>query len=129
MNWVSAQEVIAFHDRILQRFPGVAGMPDPGRAEAIIYRVQNRTHYEGITDVFELAATYWVAVARGHIFNDGNKRTAFFVTMTFLYRNGVLVRDHDNTLENLTVEAATGAKNVDQLAQHLRNLEDEISPT
>ncbi|GKX49019.1 MULTISPECIES: type II toxin-antitoxin system death-on-curing family toxin [Pectobacterium] len=129
MNWVSAQEVIAFHDRILQRLPGVAGMPDPGRAEAIIYRVQNRTHYEGITDVFELAATYWVAVARGHIFNDGNKRTAFFVTMTFLYRNGVLVRDHDNTLENLTVEAATGAKNVDQLAQHLRNLEDEISPT
>ncbi|MCQ8234007.1 type II toxin-antitoxin system death-on-curing family toxin [Pectobacterium carotovorum] len=129
MNWVSAQEVIAFHDRILQRLPGVAGMPDPGRAEAIIYRVQNRTHYEGITDVFELAATCWVAVARGHIFNDGNKRTAFFVTMTFLYRNGVLVRDHDNTLENLTVEAATGAKNVDQLAQHLRNLEDEISPT
>ncbi|KMK85307.1 MULTISPECIES: type II toxin-antitoxin system death-on-curing family toxin [Pectobacterium] len=122
MNWVSAQEVIAFHDRILQRLPGVAGMPDPGRAEAIIYRVQNRTHYEGITDVFELAATYWVAVARGHIFNDGNKRTAFFVTMTFLYRNGVLVRDNDNTLENLTVEAATGAKNVDQLAQQLRTL-------
>ena len=122
MNWVSAQEVIAFHDRILQRLPGVAGMPDPGRAEAIIYRVQNRTHYEGITDVFELAATYWVAVARGHIFNDGNKRTAFFVTMTLLYRNGVLVRDNDNTLENLTVEAATGAKNVDQLAQQLRTL-------
>ncbi|KGA32790.1 toxin [Pectobacterium brasiliense] len=122
MNWVSAQEMIAFHDRILQRLPGVAGMPDPGRAEAIIYRVQNRTHYEGITDVFELAATYWVAVARGHIFNDGNKRTAFFVTMTFLYRNGVLVRDNDNTLENLTVEAATGAKNVDQLAQQLRTL-------
>lgn len=120
MNWVSAQEVIAFHDRILRRLPGVAGMPDPGRAEAIIYRVQNRTHYEGITDVFELAATYWVAVARGHIFNDGNKRTAFFVTMTFLYRNGVLVCDNDNTLENLTVEAATGEKNVDQLAQQLR---------
>ncbi|MBT9182757.1 type II toxin-antitoxin system death-on-curing family toxin [Pectobacterium punjabense] len=120
MNWVSAQEVIAFHDRILRHLPGVAGMSDPGRAEAIIYRVQNRTHYEGITDIFELAATYWVAVARGHIFNDGNKRTAFFVTMTFLYRNGVLVRDNDNTLENLTVEAATGTKNVDELAQQLR---------
>lgn len=51
MIWVSAQEVIAFHDCILQRFPGVAGMPDSGRAEALIYRVQNRTHYEGVTDV------------------------------------------------------------------------------
>ena len=106
MNWVSAQEVIAFHDRILQRLPGVAGMPDQGRAEAIIYRVQNRTHYEGITDVFELAATYWVAVSRGHIFNDGNKRSAFCVPMTFVYGNGVLVRVNDNILVTLSVEAA-----------------------
>lgn len=128
MIWVSAQEVIAFHDRILQRLPGVAGMSDPGRAEALIYRVQNRTHYEGITDVFELAATYWVAIARGQIFNDGNKRTAFLVTMTFLYRNGIRICDNDNTLENLTVEAATGEKTVSQLAQHLRELVDNFSP-
>ncbi|EFU2869647.1 type II toxin-antitoxin system death-on-curing family toxin [Salmonella enterica] len=128
MIWVSAQEVIAFHDRILQRLPGVVGMSDPGRAEALIYRVQNRTHYEGVTDVFELAATYWVAIARGHIFNDGNKRTAFFVTMTFLYRNGIKICDNDNSLENLTVGAATGEKIVDQLAQHLRELVDISSP-
>lgn len=127
MIWVSAQEVIAFHDRILQRFPGVAGMSDPGREEALIYRVQNRKHYEGITDVFELAATYWVAIARGHIFNDGNKRTAFFVTMTFLYRNGIRIRDTGNMLENLTVEAATGEKTVDQLAKHLQNLVEKTN--
>ncbi|EMH0134308.1 TPA: type II toxin-antitoxin system death-on-curing family toxin [Proteus mirabilis] len=127
MIWVSAQEVIAFHDRILQRFPGVAGMSDPGRAEALIYRVQNRKHYEGITDVFELAATYWVAIARGYIFNDGNKRTAFFVTMTFLYRNGIRIRDTGNMLENLTVEAATGEKTVDQLAKHLQNLVEKTN--
>ncbi|MBI6251612.1 type II toxin-antitoxin system death-on-curing family toxin [Proteus mirabilis] len=127
MIWVSAQEVIAFRDRILQRFPGVAGMSDPGRAEALIYRVQNRKHYEGITDVFELAATYWVAIARGHIFNDGNKRTAFFVTMTFLYRNGIRIRDTGNMLENLTVEAATGEKTVDQLAKHLQNLVEKTN--
>ncbi|WJV54130.1 type II toxin-antitoxin system death-on-curing family toxin [Pectobacteriaceae bacterium CE90] len=129
MKWISAQEVIAFHDRILQRLPGVAGMPDSSRAEALIYRVQNRTHYEGVTDVFDLAATYWVAIARGHIFNDGNKRTAFFVTMTFLYRNGIRIRDTDNTLEHLTVEAATGEKTVNQLAQHLRDLVDNFIQT
>ncbi|HCL9033939.1 TPA: type II toxin-antitoxin system death-on-curing family toxin [Proteus mirabilis] len=127
MIWVSAQEVIAFHDRILQRFPGVVGMSDPGRAEALIYRVQNRKHYEGITDVFELAATYWVAIARGYIFNNGNKRTAFFVTMTFLYRNGIRIRDTGNMLENLTVEAATGEKTVDQLAKHLQNLVEKTN--
>lgn len=122
MKWIGAQEVIAFHDRILRVLPGVSGMPDSGRAEAIIYRVQNRTHYEGISDVFELAATYWVAIARGHIFNDGNKRTSFFVTMAFLRRNGVLVLDEGNELEELTVQAATGEKTVEQLSAILRTL-------
>lgn len=122
MKWIGAQEVIAFHDRILRVLPGVIGMPDSGRAEAIIYRVQNRTHYEGISDVFELAATYWVAIARGHIFNDGNKRTSFFVTMAFLRRNGVLVLDEGNELEELTVQAATGEKTVEQLSAILRTL-------
>jgi death-on-curing family protein len=122
MRWVSAGEVIAFHDRILQVLPGIKGMPDPGRAEAIIYRVQNRYHYEGVTDVFELAATYWVAIARGHIFNDGNKRTAFFITMTFLARNGHLIADTGTELEELTVSAATGELVVEALADALRRL-------
>nr|WP_230182904.1 type II toxin-antitoxin system death-on-curing family toxin [Klebsiella oxytoca] len=93
-----------------------------GRAEAIIYRVQNRFHCEGVNDIFELAATYWVAIARGHIFNDGNKRTAFFITMTFLARNGYLIADEDTRLEELTVLAATGEATVVVLADALRQL-------
>jgi death-on-curing protein len=125
MIWISAQEVIGFHDRILRQSPGVTGMPDPGRAEALIHRVQNQALYQGVTDIFELAAIYWIAIARGHIFNDGNKRTAIFVTMAFLYRNGIKIQDIDNTLENLTVEAATGEKAVLQLAHCLRTLVEQ----
>jgi len=124
MKWVSAAEVLAFHDRILQTLPGVPGMPDVGRANAIIHRVYNLAHYKGITDVFELAAIYWVAIARGHIFNDGNKRTAFFITVAFLRRNGVLIRDEGNELEELTVKAATGEMTPEQLAGRLRELVD-----
>lgn len=120
MKWVSAAEVIAFHDRILAVLPGVAGMPDAGRAEAIIYRVQNRTHYKAVSDVFELAATYMIAIARGHIFNDGNIRTALFVAMAFLGRNGVMIADEDNSLVELTVQAATGDLDVVQVANELR---------
>jgi death-on-curing protein len=122
MKWVSASEIVIFHDRILQLYPGVTGMPDAGRAEAIIHRVHNLAHYEGVNDVFDLAAAYWAAIARGHIFNDGNKRTAFFTTMAFLRRNGVLIRDEGNTLEELTVQAATGELTPIQLAQSLRGL-------
>lgn len=122
MKWVSASEVIELHDRILQVLPGVPGMADSGRADAIIHRVQNRSLYEDVTDVYELAATYWVAIARGHIFVDGNKRTSFFVTMLFLDRNGIEVLDNGTTLEDLTVEAATGSVTTEYLAGQLRSL-------
>lgn len=124
MKWISAQEVIAFHDRLLAALPGVQGMPEPGRAEAIIYRVQNQLYYEGVEDIHELAAMYLVAISRGHIFNDGNKRTAFFVAMAFLNRNGIQIRDEGNELEELTVSAATGSVTTEQIAAVLRQLSD-----
>lgn len=42
--------------------------------------------------------------------------------MTFLYCDGIRIRDTDNTLENLTLKVVTGEKTIDQLAQHLQNL-------
>lgn len=121
MKWISAQEVIALHDRILCVLPGVPGMPDAGRAEALISRVHNRMYYEGVEDVFELAATYWIAIARGHIFNDGNKRTSIFITVAFLMRNGYLIRDDDTSLEEMTVQVAMGKHTPEELAVFLKN--------
>lgn len=97
-------------------------MPDAGRAEAIIHRVHYLVPYEGVHDVFDLTAAYWVAIARGYTFNDGNKRTAFFTTMALLKCNGMLIRDEGNTLEELAVRAATGELTPVQLAQSLRKL-------
>jgi death-on-curing protein len=120
MIHVSAAEVIALHDAILKRYAGVKGMPDPGRAEAIVTRVINREYYEDTVDIFELAATYWVAISRGHIFTDGKKRTSLNVTMLFLKRNGVRIHDRPELVE-LTVMAATGEVGVTHLASQLRS--------
>lgn len=58
MKFVSSQEMIEFHDRLISRDGGVAGMPESGRADAIIHRVLNMYHYEGVTDIMDLAAVY-----------------------------------------------------------------------
>ncbi|SUI13151.1 death on curing protein [Salmonella enterica subsp. enterica serovar Enteritidis] len=92
LQLISAEEIIQFHDRLLRVTPGVTGMPDPGRAEALMYRVLNQIEYEGVTDVWLLAAMHLLAISRGHIFNDGNKRTALFITLLFLKRNGIFTR-------------------------------------
>ncbi|TBL58027.1 type II toxin-antitoxin system death-on-curing family toxin [Hafnia paralvei] len=111
MKLVSSQEVIEFHDRLISRDGGVPGMDESGRADAIIHRVLNMHHYECVTDIYDLAAVYLVAIARGHIFRDANKRTALFVAQVFLKRNGVQIissRISFDEMQIIAVNAATG---------------------
>lgn len=65
LQLISAEEIIQFHDRLLRVTPGVTGMPDPGRAEALMYRVLKQIEYEGVTDVWLLAAMHLLAISRG----------------------------------------------------------------
>lgn len=120
MRHISPEELIALHDANINRYGGLPGMSDQGRAEAIIGRVQARVAYEEITDLFEVSATYG-GYSEGHIFNDANKRTALNSALLFLRRNGVQVFDSPE-LADLTVGAATGEISVSSVADTLRRL-------
>ncbi|HDS4345648.1 TPA: type II toxin-antitoxin system death-on-curing family toxin [Enterobacter hormaechei subsp. steigerwaltii] len=121
---VTAAEIVAIHDRLLLNAPGLAGMPDPERAEAVYSRVWALHDYDALHEdehtgapvVFYLAAAYLQAIARGHIFNDCNKRTALMCAVLFLARNGVLINPTGEALEELTVNTATGKATRDQIA-------------
>ena len=119
IQFISAEEIIRFHDRLLAVTPGVPGMVDPGRAEALLYRVLNKYKYEGVNDLWLLAAMHLLAISRGHIFNDGNKRTALFITLLFLKRNGITVPANPAFVE-LTVAAAAGQLSLEEIARQLR---------
>ncbi|EPX1410994.1 type II toxin-antitoxin system death-on-curing family toxin [Cronobacter sakazakii] len=119
IHFISAEEIVRFHDRLLQVTPGVTGMSDPGRAEALMYRVLNKYEYEGVNDIWLLAAMHLLAIARGHIFNDGNKRTALFITLLFLKRNGIDVAANPAFVE-MTVNAAAGRLTLEDIAVQLR---------
>jgi death-on-curing protein len=68
-----------------------------------------------------VAAMLMIAIAKGHIFNDGNKRTALMATLYFLFRNDVKLKK-SNQLEDWTVEAAIGTLTVSSLALNLKSL-------
>ncbi|HAX5199304.1 TPA: type II toxin-antitoxin system death-on-curing family toxin [Escherichia coli] len=121
MRHISPEELIAIHDANISRYGGLPGMSDPGRAEAIIGRVQARVTCEEIADLFVVSAIYLVASARGHIFNDANKRTAINSALLFLRRNGLKVFDSPE-LADLTVGAATREFSVSTVAATLRRL-------
>lgn len=115
--------VITVHDEIISQIGGLGGLSGGGRAgvEAALERVSNHAFYAGLDDVFGIAALYAEAIARGHVFNDGNKRTALTCAMTYLERQGVFIKK-DAVLEDATVMLAEGTWSRDDFAWLLERL-------
>ncbi|EPS8491637.1 type II toxin-antitoxin system death-on-curing family toxin [Yersinia enterocolitica] len=116
MIFLTANDIAEFNAEIIPN-----GRPDNSKIEAVASRVLNAHHYDNVDDVYQLAAIYLIAISRGHIFLDGNKRTAFQSMVLFLGINGVDLRA-SNQLEELTVEAAQGKIGVEQITEQLREL-------
>ncbi len=84
IQFLSVDEAIAIHERLIERFGGTPGIRDKGLLESALFRPQTG-YYD---DVAELAAALFESLILNHPFVDGNKRVAFFVTDTFLRLNG-----------------------------------------
>ena len=80
--------VIKIHDEILNPAE-LRGMAGDKSLDGALARVENRLNYGLLSDAYDLAAAYALAIARGHCFNDGNKRTAYRVMQTCLDLHGL----------------------------------------
>lgn len=87
-NWISEQEAIAIHQRQLEIHGGGYGVRDIGLLQSAMMRPKNAFHYEQISSLTHLAANYAFGIIKKHPFIDGNKRTSFVVSRTFLIING-----------------------------------------
>ena len=75
------------HDRQIARHGGASGPRDQGLLQGALQRPINKWQYAN-TDTFGCAAAYAFAIATANAFVDGNKRTAFVTSLTFLRLNG-----------------------------------------
>src|SRR5438067_6126927 len=87
-DYLTVAEVLAMHADQIERYGGSHGVRDPGLLEAALYRPQTGYY----ADLIEEAAALWESLAQNHAFIDGNKRTAFAATYTFLAINNVELR-------------------------------------
>ena len=83
-DYLTAAEVLAMHADQIERYGGADGIRDTGLLEAALYRPQTGYY----ADLIEEAAALWESLSQNHPFIDGNKRTAFAATYTFLAING-----------------------------------------
>lgn len=83
-------------------------------------RLQNRLNYGFITDIFQYAACAGIFIAKGHCFNDANKRTAAAATHLILVAHQMTPQFTDIDLGKWIVQSVEGTLSEEALAELLR---------
>jgi death-on-curing protein len=116
-DYLTLAEVLAIHADQIERYGGSQGVRDPGLLEAALFRPQTGYY----ADLIEEAAALWESLAQNHPFIDGNKRTAFAATYTFLAINGAhFTADAQETYDFVAALYEANQFSFDQLVPWLR---------
>ena len=84
VQFLSLDEAIAIHERLIDKFGGTQGLRDKGLLESALFRPQTGYY----ADLAQMAAALFESLISNHAFVDGNKRAAFFICDVFLRLNG-----------------------------------------
>ena len=84
VRFLSVDEVLAIHERLVERFGGPPGIRDKGLLESALYRPQTGYY----ADVVVMAAALFESLLMNHPFVDGNTPVALYAADVFLRLNG-----------------------------------------
>ena len=84
IQFLSLDEAIAIHARLIEKFGGTPGLRDMGLLESALFRPQTGYY----TDLAQMSAALFESLISNHAFVDGNKRAAYFMSDIFLRLNG-----------------------------------------
>lgn len=118
MEILSREDVLVIHEHVINSGE-LQGLSGDKSLAALIGRVENRIHYGLVKDVYDLAATYAVVIAVGHVFNDANKRTAYRSMMMCLELNDIDLSFDTEEIGQVIVKVAQGLVDEVELAHYL----------
>jgi death on curing protein len=119
VEWIAYETVLIFHDAQIAEHGGAAGLRDEGGLHSALARPENLAAY-GEPDIFDLAAAYARGISQNHPFVDGNKRTAFVVSVAFLDLNGQEVNASEAEAAVVFLRLAAGEFSEAELAEWFR---------
>jgi death-on-curing protein len=119
-KWVAKSVALAIHEQQIAEHGGTQGVRDIGLLESALARPQNLAAY-GEPDLAAMAAAYAFGIARNHPFLDGNKRTSYVISQTFLGLNGLDIAADEATRLRIWLKLAVGNMTEEELAEWLRS--------
>jgi death-on-curing protein len=116
-KFLSLDEVLELHADQISSFGGTPGVRDEGLLESALAQPQATFGGQFLhPTISEQAAAYLYHIAMNHPFIDGNKRTAFAVTDTFLRLNGCALNLTDDRVYDLVMRVARGTMTKEELS-------------
>ena len=116
-KFISLEEVLELHDDQISSFDGTPGVRDEGLLESALAQPQATFGGELLhPTITAQAAAYLYHIAMNHPFIDGNKRSAFAVTDTFLRLNSFYLNLTDDRAYDLVMGVAQGTMTKEELS-------------
>ena len=120
MIWITADDVIAIHSRIIQATSGIDRLRDrPGLEAAIAAPLQSFGGEDLVPTDVEKIARLGYGLASNHAFLDGNKRIGAMMVQLLLKWNGYRLQLEQGELADMFIAIADGTKNGNDLLRWL----------
>jgi death-on-curing protein len=119
--WITEEDCLSFHEKLLFRFGGSSGVRDRGLLLSALARPQHLFSYEQ-PSLFDMAAAYAHGIVKNHPFVDGNKRSGLLAAAVFLEANGVRVSVTEEDAVMQTLALAAGAISAKDFAMWLEKI-------
>jgi death-on-curing protein len=127
--FLSVDDVLVIHDRVIEEFGGDSGLRDRGFLESAV--AMPHSTFDGAdlhAGLASKAAAYLFHLCANHAFVDGNKRVAVAVAEFFLLINGFELSATDDEIVELTLGVAGGQLSKDQVVEFFENFIMESHP-
>ena len=125
MIWISAEDVILVHSRVIEGSGGLDGLRDRDGLEAAVSApMQTFDGKELYPTDLEKIARLGFGLASNHAFVDGNKRIGAMMTQLLLKWNGYDLTLRSGELADMFIAIAAGTAKekdlLDWISKHLR---------
>ena len=125
MIWISAEDVILIHSRVIEGSGGLDGLRDRDGLEAAVSApMQTFDGKELYPTDLEKIARLGFGLASNHAFVDGNKRIGAMMTQLLLKWNGYDLTLHTGELADMFIAISDGTAKekdlLDWIHRHLR---------
>ena len=109
MILLTVEEVIALHDKLIEKTGGSQGLRDQSLLESAVYSAMSAFgDSEAYPTVEEKAARLMFSLTNNHAFVDGNKRIGVFTMLMTLQLNNIKINYTQAELISLGLSVADG---------------------